>query len=304
MKEVLNISMPQNSRKQILKYIVAAFALPTFVAFEAAKELFEFGEEMNLLMTGGRYSGKGSMSKSNGYNPGEDYWVKFFDWLRPPDYSSGKFRQALKRADQKQFIEKKIDSDGKVILCLTETGKMEAYRQFPFFRLANKPWKGWWLVVAFDIPESQSRIRKSIRQQLLQIGFAQWQKSVYVSPHDISDDLNEIIKANNLQTLVVPMIAKRILAGDDWIFAKTLFKIDNIAAGYQEIIKTADKEIGQQKFRYLMNRYLEILSSDPFIPIGLGPKNGYGRELALSMLKNHAQRLKQNLHSGVPIGSL
>ena len=99
--------MPQNSRKQILKYIVAAFALPTFVAFEAAKELFEFGEEMNLLMTGGRYSGKGSMSKSNGYNPGEDYWVKFFDWLLPPDYSSGKFRQALKRADQKQFIEKR-----------------------------------------------------------------------------------------------------------------------------------------------------------------------------------------------------
>lgn len=285
--------MSNNSHRQILKYIVAAFALPTFVAFEAAKELFEFGEEMNLLMTGGRYSGKGSMSKSNGYNPGEDYWVKFFDWLRPPDYSSGKFRQALKRAGNKQFIEKKVTPDGKVLLCLTKIGKMEAYRQFPFFRLANKPWKGLWTVVSFDIPESQSKTRKSIRQQLLQIGFAQWQKSVYVSPHDISDDLNEIIKANNLQNLVVSMIAKRILAGDDWEFAKSLFKIDKIAAGYQEVVITAGKDINQQKFRYLMDRYFEILSSDPFLPIGLGPKNGYGRESALLILKNHAQKLKQ-----------
>ena len=296
--------MPKNSHRQILKYIVAAFALPTFVAFEAAKELFEFGEEMNLLMTGGKYAGKGSMSKSNGNHPNEDYWVKFFDWLRPPNYSSGKFRQALKRADNKQFIEKKIDPDAKIILCLTETGQIEAYKQFPFFRLANKPWKGWWLVVAFDIPESQSRIRKSIRRQLLQIGFAQWQKSVYVSPHDISDDLNELIKTNDLQSLVVPMIAKRILAGNDWEFAKPLYKIDNIAAGYQEIVETADKEISRQKFRYLMNHYFEILSSDPFLPMGLGPKNGYGRELALLTLKNHAQRLRQNLHFRVPIGKL
>jgi len=295
--------MPNSSHRQILKYIVAAFALPTFVAFEAAKELFEFGEEMNLLMTGGKYAGKGSMSKSGSNHPGEDYWVKFFDWLRPPDYASDKFRQALKRANNKQFIEKKITPDGKVLLCLTKTGKTEAYRQFPFFRLANKPWKGWWLVVAFDIPETQSRIRKSVRQQLLQIGFAQWQKSVYVSPHDISDDLNEIIRANNLQELVVPMIAKRILAGDDWEFAKSLYKIDNIATNYQEIIKTADKDIDQPKFRYLMNRYFEILGSDPFLPVGLAPKNGYGRELAILTLKNHAQRIKQNLHSRVPIGN-
>lgn len=301
---ILNVSVPKNSNRQILKYIVAAFALPTFVAFEAAKELFEFGEEMNLLMTGGKYAGKGSMSRSTGNHPGEDYWVKFFDWLRPPDYSSGKFRQALRRADNKQFIDKKIGPDGKVTLCLTEAGKTEAYRQFPFFHLANKLWKGWWLVVTFDIPESQSRIRKSIRQQLLRIGFAQWQKSVYVSPHDISDDLNEIIKANNLQNLVVPMIAKRILSGNDWEFAKTLFKIDKIAAGYQEIIETAGKDISQQKFRYLMDRYFEILSSDPFLPIGLGPKNGYGRESALLILKKHVQKLKQDLHFGLPIGSL
>ena len=284
--------MSQNSHKQILKYIVASFALPTFIAFEAAKELFEFGEEINLLMTGGKYSGKGSMLKNNGKHPSEDYWIKFFDWLRPPDYSADKFRQALKRANRKQFIEKRIASNGKVLLCLTEAGQKEAYKQFPFFRLANKPWKGWWTVVAFDIPESQSRIRKSIRQQLLQIGFAQWQKSVYVSPHDISDDLNKIVKANNLQNLVVPMIAKRILAGDDWSFAKSLYKIDNIAAGYQEIIKTADKEIDQTKFRYLMNRYFEILGSDPFLPVGLAPKDGYGREQALKTLKAYAASVK------------
>lgn len=284
--------MPQNSRRQILKYIVAAFALPTFLAFETVKELFEFGEEMNLLMTGGRYSGKGSLSRKETGNSGKDYWIRFFDWLRPPDYPSDKFRQALKRASSKRFIHKEITPDGKVLFCLTEAGQTEAYKKYPFFRLANKPWKGWWLVVAFDIPESQSRIRKFIRQQLLQIGFAQWQKSVYVSPHDVSNDLNEIIKANNLQNLVVPMIAKRILAGDDWNFAKTLFKIDKITADYQEIISAKDKIITPQKFRYLVSRYFEILSSDPFLPIGLGPKNGYGRELALSTLKNHALRIK------------
>ncbi len=298
--------MPQNTHRQILKYIVAAFALPTFVAFEAARELFEFGEEMNLLMTGGKYSGKGSLYnyRENHKQPNEDYWTKFFDWLRPPDYTSYNFRQALKRAGNKQFIEKQVTPDGKTLLHLTKTGKMKAYKQFPFVRLANKPWKGWWTVVSFDIPESRSKTRKSIRKQLLQIGFAQWQKSVYISPHDISDDLSEVIKTNNLQNLIVPMIAKRILSGDDWDFAKSLYNIDNIAADYQEIIKSADIKITPKKFRYLISRYLEILSTDPFLPIGLGPKNGYGRELALSTLKNHANRLKSNLHFGVPIGKL
>lgn len=108
---------------------------------------------------------------------------------------------------------------------------------------------GWWL--------------NAIRRQLTAIGFVQWQKSVYVCPHDIADDLAKLLRDNNLEDKVVPMIAKRILAGNDWDFAR-------------------------DKFRRLFARFVEVVKSDPLLPVGLAPKTGYGREQALAALsKSH-----------------
>ena len=181
-------------------------------------------------------------------------------------------------------------------MVLTKKGEAKILKSYPLLKLAGRRWQGWWLAVAFDIPEIEKVIRKSVRRLLTGIGFAQWQKSVYVSPHDISDDLAKLLRDHNLQDKVVPMIAKRILAGSDWEFARRVFHIDNLEAEYEQVVRalqsSPDAKTNPREFlRHQFNRYIKILQHDPFLPAGLAPRQGYGREQTLEALKQYAKTI-------------
>lgn len=286
--------MAGKKRTEILRYVLAAIALPPLFAIDASMALLEFGEDMSLMMTGGKYGGKGSLFR--GRDKKNDYLSKLWNWILPPDYDSDNFNIAFKRFERQKLLEKRVSDQGVVEIVLTESGKNRAMKIFPLFRFANKPWKGWWLVVTFDIPESERKIRDFIRQQLISLGFARWQKSVYVSPHDISGDLGKVLREYNLGKIVVPMIAKKILSGRDWEFAQKLFGIDKISMDYGKIITDLKRFNGSpNRFRQIFAAYLETLTRDPFLPIGLAPKEGYGREMAFTAIRETAAKLRLKL---------
>lgn len=279
----------QSRRARILDYLLITLALPVMVWIE----LNETSRDISLALTGGKYEGYGRLNRRRYSDEGDDPDP---DWLRPADYDPDKFHRAISRAKRKQYIQKRAAAGGAELI-LTKEGQEKVLKRFPLLKLAGKPWKGWWLVVTFDIPEAELMSRKSIRRQLLNIGFAQWQKSVYVSPHDIADDLAKLLRNNRLEDKVVPMLAKRILAGSDWEFARRIFHIDEIEAEYQKIVdslKPPLKPTSKHKdfLRRQFSRYVEILQRDPFLPRGLAPKTGYGREQALKALNNYAAALK------------
>lgn len=252
-------------------------------------ELNEASEDISLALTGGKYSGWGRLNRKR-YRDDEDREPD--DWLRPPDYDSRNFRQAISRARRLKYLEKRLGPGDQPELVLTQEGKTKVIKRFPLLKLACLPWKGWWLVVAFDIPEEDKKTREAIRRQLLRIGFGQWQKSVYVYPHDISDDLGQMLKDNRLEDKVVPMVAKRILAGNDWEFARRIFHIDEIENRYRLLIdrlETPPQDENPKDFlRRQFNRYIQILQDDPLLPVGLAPEGGYGREQALAALQKYA----------------
>ncbi len=275
-------------RSRILDYILITAALPIIVWLE----LNEASQDISLAMTGGKYSGWGRLNRKR-YRDDDD--EPSDDWLCPPDYDSGNFRQAISRARRLKYLEKRLGPDDRPELVLTKEGEAKVLKRFPLMKLVGKPWQGWWLVVTFDIPESEVKTRNSIRRQLLNCGFGQWQKSVYVTPHDIADDLAQLLRDNNLQDKVVPMIAKRILAGNDWDFARRIFHIDEIEKRYRlliEQLKNPPKTENPKEFlRRQFSRYVQILQNDPLLPIGLAPKTGYGREQILAALKEYAAGL-------------
>ena len=89
------------------------------------------------------------------------------------------------------------------------------------------------------------------------------------------------------------MIAKKILSGNDWEFAKKIFKIDDISKEYAKIIADLKKFNGlSSKFRQVFADYLSVLTHDPFLPTGLAPKEGYGRESAFREIRNTANKFK------------
>lgn len=283
--------MDGKKRNKILKYILAALTLPPLLALETSMELLEFGEDMSLLMTGGKYGGKGSLSRRGGKK--NDYLFDYWNWLFPPNYDQANFNIALNRFERQKLLEKRVSDQGVAEIVLTQSGKNRAMKTFPLFRLANRPWKGWWLVVTFDIPESSRKTRDLIRQQLVSLGFAQWQKSVYISPHDIADDLSKMLQEYNLEKIVVPMIAKKILSGGDWEFAEKLFGINRVFMKYNKIIEDLKKFNGSpNKFRKIFADYLSVLTIDPFLPVGLSPKEGYGRKTAFEEIKKITKKFR------------
>lgn len=281
----------QPQRTKILEYLLLTLALPVMVWME----LNEASQDISLALTGGKYSGRGRLNR-NRYR-GDD--EPDSDWLCPPDYNRDNFQSAIWRAKRRQYIEKRTSPKGLPELVLTKEGESKILKRFPILKLALRPWKGWWLVVAFDIPETDKKIRESIRRQLLNIGFGQWQKSVYVSPHDIADDLAKLLKNNHLEDKVVPMLAKRILSGNDWEFARRIFKIDDIEKDYLGIIDSlkppSKPNLNHVNFlRRQFSRYVEIIKRDPLLPVGLTPPGGYGREKALTALRAYAASIKNS----------
>lgn len=284
------------TRTRILEYLLVTLALPVMVWME----LNEASRDISMALTGGKYEGYGRINRRR-YRDDEsdDGEEPSPDWLRPAGYGRENFHRAVRRAEVNNYIEKRVAAGGRPEWILTKEGQKKAIKIFPLLKLAGRPWQGWWLVVTFDIPEIARKTRDSIRRQLTAIGFGQWQKSVYVSPHDIADDLAKLLRDSNLEDKVVPMISKRILCGSDWEFARRIFHIDEIEKRYLLLIdrlETPPKSEPPQEFlRRQFSRYVQILQDDPLLPAGLAPQSGYGRETALAALQKYAAAVNASM---------
>lgn len=105
------------------------------------------------------------------------------------DYFPSVVVQTVKRLARKGMVEIKEAGEGKVVI-LTEKGK----RGKLFYNLKNMLpkkgiWDGKWRVVIFDIDEKRKGKRNFLRKYLTQLGFRQWQKSVWINPYDCTSEI-------------------------------------------------------------------------------------------------------------------
>lgn len=77
--------------------------------------------------------------------------------------------------------------------------------RFNFDKLAiKKPavWDGRWHIVFYDIPERKRRARDALRDKLKEMGFLEWQKSVFVHPYPCRDEVEFIIEFFDIRPYV------------------------------------------------------------------------------------------------------
>lgn len=91
------------------------------------------------------------------------------------------------------YVEQK---NGLTKIVLSEAGRQRAIE----FRInamkINKPlrWDKRWRVVFFDVPEKRRKIRDVFRSKLRDMGFFEYQKSVFVYPYPCYDEIDFIIE--------------------------------------------------------------------------------------------------------------
>ena len=173
----------------------------------------------------------------------------------------------------------KVEKDGNLYYRLTSKGTDKIKEDIPLLKLAGKQWDGYWRIVIFDIPEKERLSRDILREKLLLLGFGKWQESVYLSPHQIEQEINQYLVAKELSPHCVCLMARRADLGDDRELANTVWKLDKINEAYRDFIdecewlmrdneeKREDTEINK-----LWRSYKDLIIRDPYLPKELLPK--------------------------------
>lgn len=202
-------------------------------------------------------------------------YEEFYGWV-PTRFKKHNVKMSLRRALKTGYIEKIFKND-QSYLRLTGRGKKKLVRDFPLLMLQKQKWDGKWRLVFFDIKEATRKVRDQLRRKLKELGFAQFQQSVYITPHDFAEDVREFLESHGLAENVYVLVTSDLLAGDEKALAEKLWRLDKINEEYRKIIKFWEKE-GQARRRKkigreIRSRYLETLALDPFLPKKLLPSD-------------------------------
>lgn len=127
-------------------------------------------------------------------------------------------RERVKRAVyalKKQRFIKIYEKNGKEIIEITERGRKKV-KEYSFEDLTIKKPKYWdkkWRVIIFDIPsgtKSKEKARKLLRLKLNDLGFIQYQKSVFICPYECRDEIDFIKKRLFIGNCVKYMLVNNI----------------------------------------------------------------------------------------------
>ncbi|MCR4305982.1 MAG: hypothetical protein NUV73_02785 [Candidatus Daviesbacteria bacterium] len=107
--------------------------------------------------------------------------------------------QALKRLREKGFIE--FRSDKELVLQLTDSGRDRAL--WTKMRSGDEKWDGRWRIVVWDIPEKRRQARDLLRFKLKQLGFKQWQQSIWATKINCTKLLRDFIRKIGIEDWVM-----------------------------------------------------------------------------------------------------
>ena len=91
-------------------------------------------------------------------------------------------------------------------------------------------WDGHWRIAVFDIPEKKKVIRNYFRKKIVDFGFIQVQKSVYVFPFECEQKILKLVEKVGIKKNVT-MITAFVLQGEE-IFARKFVQKGILKKGY------------------------------------------------------------------------
>ncbi|OGZ07681.1 MAG: hypothetical protein A3C93_02140 [Candidatus Lloydbacteria bacterium RIFCSPHIGHO2_02_FULL_54_17] len=125
-------------------------------------------------------------------------------------------RHALNKAIhalyQSKLVETKGNRDGTLTLVLSKEGKQLALTYDLENMKIKEPghWDRKWRMVMFDVPENLKRVRDTLRMHFKDMGFYEFQKSVFVHPYPCAEEIEYIVEFYNARRHVRFVVATEI----------------------------------------------------------------------------------------------
>ncbi len=113
-------------------------------------------------------------------------------------------QRIIKEFYEDRLIDFKENKDGTQTVVLVEKGKQRALTFNLDILTIPKPekWDKKWRGVLFDIPENCKAGRNALRGKLRELGFVQWQKSVFIYPYPCRDQIDFVVECFDLRPYV------------------------------------------------------------------------------------------------------
>ncbi|TFG61590.1 MAG: phenylacetic acid degradation operon negative regulatory protein PaaX [Gemmatimonadales bacterium] len=156
----------------------------------------------------------------------------------------------------------------------------------------DKPWDGSWLLLAYSIPEDERVLRDRIRDRLAWLGFGTLRSGLWISPHDVEDEVREITESLDISTYIdcfratgVAFTDPESLVERGWDLAaineRYMAFIDRQVPDFQrfraehETSSISPEESFVRRFR-LTHEYRDFPLIDPYLPRTLLPGDWAG----------------------------
>ena len=100
----------------------------------------------------------------------------------------------IREFKHERLVDYKEEGDSNIKVVITEKGREQTLRFNVDQMKIERPnsWDKIWRLVLFDIPETKRRARDALRIKLRELGFKEFQKSVFVLPYSCESEINFI----------------------------------------------------------------------------------------------------------------
>ena len=166
----------------------------------------------------------------------------------------------------------------------------------------SKPakWQGEWFIVNFDIPEAIKMKRTILRDALRSWGFGKLQNSVWISPRDFVENVEEIIEENSLEPYVILSVSDKVGRVETKMLAEDIWNLSDIQTLYRKFIDDFNdkKDFSAAKAFF---QYQNILHRDPQLPKELLPDDWLGKEandIYMGIIKGKEEEEKKQKSMG------
>lgn len=151
--------------------------------------------------------------------------MKLIEEFKSIKIPKAKAKRVLKNLEKKKIIS--LEQHGEeVVVKVLDYNNVDlikySIKQILEFKKNKKVWDRKWFLVAFDVPEKESNKRSYLRNFLKQIGFFQYQKSLYAYPYECEKEITLIKKIVEGGKYINYIVAERLEKEND---LKTYFQL-------------------------------------------------------------------------------
>lgn len=207
--------------------------------------------------------------------------------LRPMFTSNTPVEQAARRLAKSGLIAYRRPRGQSPLLTITPDGHMRASERLWPERFWNRHWEGHWYVLMYDVPETDRAYRCALERFFRRERMGCLQKSVWISARDIRPLFDDLDQAAAIRDYAILLKASPVLGQSPKQISAQAWDFERLARQQTDYLDACAKRMSQatgalkpsialEAARNELSEYLDLMQSDPLLPMELLPDNYAG----------------------------